>query len=104
MFINFFFFIFGMQIHKFLQWVKGIYSNLPNHLPKIFEPRPPIRVKDLSEVNIEQLLLETFTLTPIQTEKKLADGTVVIVRLYYFLIFFGKTYHFTYIFIFFSTI
>ncbi|XP_077285479.1 transcription-associated protein 1-like [Arctopsyche grandis] len=70
-----------VDIHKFLQWVKGIYSNLPNHLPKIFEPRPPIRVKDLSEVNIDQLLLETFTLTPIHTEKKLVDGTAVIYNL-----------------------
>lgn len=68
------------QIHKFLQWVKGIYSDLPNHLPKIFEPKPTIRVKDLSEVNIEQLLQETYTTTPIHTEKKLLDGSVVTVR------------------------
>ncbi|XP_073941495.1 transcription-associated protein Nipped-A isoform X1 [Choristoneura fumiferana] len=69
------------QIHKFLQWVKGIYSDLPNHLPKIFEPKPTIRVKDLSEVNIEQLLQETYTTTPIHTEKKLLDGSVVTYNL-----------------------
>ncbi|KOB75140.1 Transformation/transcription domain-associated protein [Operophtera brumata] len=64
-----------VDIHKFLQWVKGIYSDLPNHLPKIFEPKPTIRVKDLSEVNIDQLLQETYTTTPIHTEKKLLDGS-----------------------------
>ncbi|VVC99481.1 unnamed protein product [Leptidea sinapis] len=41
-----------VDIHKFLQWVKAIYVDLPNHLPKIFEPRPSIRVKDLSEYNL----------------------------------------------------
>ncbi|XP_068621131.1 transcription-associated protein 1 isoform X2 [Battus philenor] len=70
-----------VDIHKFLQWVKGIYSDLPNHLPKIFEPKPTIRVKDLSEVNIEQLLQETYTTTPIHTEKKLMDGSVVTYNL-----------------------
>ncbi|XP_052746122.1 transcription-associated protein 1 isoform X5 [Bicyclus anynana] len=70
-----------VDIHKFLQWVKGIYSDLPNHLPKIFEPKPIIRVKDLSEVNIDQLLQETYTTTPIHTEKKLLDGSVVTYNL-----------------------
>ncbi|XP_060810438.1 transcription-associated protein 1 isoform X2 [Amyelois transitella] len=70
-----------VDIHKFLNWVKGIYSDLPNHLPKIFEPKPTIRVKDLSEVNIEQLLQETYTITPIHTEKKLLDGSVVTYNL-----------------------
>ncbi|XP_038211764.1 transcription-associated protein 1 isoform X1 [Zerene cesonia] len=70
-----------VDIHKFLQWVKAIYSDLPNHLPKIFEPRPSIRVKDLSEVNIDQLLQETYTTAPIHTEKKLLDGSVVTYNL-----------------------
>ncbi|CAH2104885.1 unnamed protein product [Euphydryas editha] len=70
-----------VDIHKFLQWVKGIYSDLPNHLPKIFEPKSTIRVKDLSEVNIDQLLQETYTTTPIHTEKKLLDGSVVTYNL-----------------------
>lgn len=63
--------------------MKGIYSDLPNHLPKIFEPKPTIRVKDLSEVNIDQLLQETYTTTPIHTEKKLLDGSVVTVSTMY---------------------
>lgn len=70
------------QIQYFLQFVKSVYSELPKNLPKIFEPRPPLRVKDLSEVNIEVLLKETFTITAIQSEKKAADGTVVTVSKY----------------------
>ncbi|KPJ11920.1 Transformation/transcription domain-associated protein [Papilio machaon] len=70
-----------VDIHKFLQWVKCIYSDLPNHLPKIFEPKPAIRVKDLSEISIDQLLQETYTTTPIHTEKKLMDGSVVTYNL-----------------------
>lgn len=61
---------FNQEIHLFLQLVKQIYSDLPTHMPKIFEPRPPIRVKDLKDVNLEQLLNETYTITPIQVEKK----------------------------------
>ncbi|XP_011505966.1 PREDICTED: transformation/transcription domain-associated protein [Ceratosolen solmsi marchali] len=68
---------FNPEIQHFLQFVKSIYSELPKNLPKIFEPRPPIRVKDLSEINLEAFLKETFTITPIQSEKKAADGSVL---------------------------
>lgn len=61
---------FNPEIHMFLTLVKQIYSDLPKHMPKIFEPRPPIRVKDLKDLNLEQLLNETYTITPIQVEKK----------------------------------
>lgn len=43
---------------------------------KIFEPRPPLKVKDLSEINIEELLKETFTMTIIQTDTRNKDGTL----------------------------
>ncbi|XP_055697058.1 transcription-associated protein 1 isoform X2 [Phlebotomus papatasi] len=65
------------EIGHFLAFVKNIYSELPKHMAKIFEPRAPIRVKDLKELNMEQLLAESYTITPIQVEKKTADGTTV---------------------------
>ncbi|XP_027217728.2 transformation/transcription domain-associated protein isoform X2 [Penaeus vannamei] len=68
---------FSPEIQQFLQFVKNMYQELPNHMNKIFEPRPVIRVTDLSEVNVEALLQETFTITPIHTEKKLQDGTSI---------------------------
>lgn len=67
------------EIGHFLAFVKNIYSELPKHMAKIFEPRAPIRVKDLKELNMEQLLAESYTITPIQVEKKTADGTTVTV-------------------------
>lgn len=66
---------FNPEIHMFLTLVKQIYSDLPKHMPKIFEPRPPIRVKDLKDLNLEQLLNETYTITPIQVEKKAGENT-----------------------------
>ncbi|KAI4484537.1 hypothetical protein M0804_007103 [Polistes exclamans] len=72
---------FNPEIQYFLQFVKSVYSELPNNLSNIFEPRPPLIVKDLSEVNIEVLLKETFTITAIQIEKKAADDTVVTYNL-----------------------
>ena len=41
------------------------FRELPNHLNKIFEPKAPIKVKDLGDLNIEALLSETFTTTEI---------------------------------------
>lgn len=70
---------FNPEIQHFLQFVKSIYSELPNHMKKIFEPRPPITVKDLSELNTEELLKETFTITTIQTEKRNKDGALISV-------------------------
>ena len=65
----------SIEITHFLQFVKLIYKELPNHLTKIFEPKTAIKVKDLNELNIEALLGETFTITTIQTEKKVPDGS-----------------------------
>ncbi|CAG2186713.1 TRRAP [Mytilus edulis] len=62
------------EIKDFLQFVKNIYNGLPNHLPKIFEPRNQIKVKDVTEINVDQLLQETFTTTTILTDKKNADN------------------------------
>jgi transformation/transcription domain-associated protein len=66
----------SVEITQFLHFVKSIYKELPNHLNKIFDPRPPIRVKDLNDrdFNLEAVLGETFTMTPIATEKKGAEN------------------------------
>lgn len=71
---------FNAEIQHFLQFVKSIYSELPNHMNKIFEPRAPIKVKDLTELNIDELLKETFTITVIQTEKRNKDQTLISVN------------------------
>ncbi|MPC17616.1 Transcription-associated protein 1 [Portunus trituberculatus] len=67
------------MIQQFLQFVKNMYRDLPSHMSKIFERPAAIRVSDLSEVNVDALLKETFTITPIHTEKKLPDGTSITV-------------------------
>lgn len=67
---------FHPEIQDFLSYVKIIYSDLPKHLTTMFEPKQTIRVKDLKDVNFEVLLPETFTITPIQVEKKTADGKI----------------------------
>jgi transformation/transcription domain-associated protein len=72
---------FGPEIQQFLSFVKSIYLKLPNHLNKIFEPKPMMRVKELTEVNLDNLLAETYTLTPIVSEKKTADGTPITYNL-----------------------
>lgn len=70
---------FSLQIQGFLQFVKNIYANLPNYLHKIFELRQQIKVKDITEVNVDVYLQEIFTITTIITDKKNADNQSVSV-------------------------
>ncbi|XP_053674176.1 transcription-associated protein 1 [Anopheles nili] len=63
-----------MEIHDFLTFLKKIYTNLPKHMGVMFEPRQPIKVKDLKDLNFDTILPDIFTTTPIQLEKKSADG------------------------------
>ena len=65
---------YSSEIQTFLQFVKGIYRDLPNHLSKIFEPKSQIKVKELSELSIENVLAETFTATVVLTETRTPDG------------------------------
>jgi transformation/transcription domain-associated protein len=50
-------------------------------LSKIFEPRSQIKVKDVTEVNVDTILQETFTTTTILTDKKNADNQNISVCL-----------------------
>ncbi|XP_052224459.1 transformation/transcription domain-associated protein-like isoform X9 [Dreissena polymorpha] len=58
------------EIQDFLKFVNQIYTNLPKHLSKIFEPRSQTKVKDIAEINVDALLQETYTVTTIITDKK----------------------------------
>ncbi|BFZ01386.1 hypothetical protein BsWGS_04423 [Bradybaena similaris] len=65
------------EIADFMKFVKGIYSNLPSHLPRIFEPRSQKKVKDLSDINVEVWLQDIFTVTTVLTDKKNAENQSV---------------------------
>lgn len=68
---------FNAEIQNFLQFVKTIYRDLPSHLNKIFEPKPAIKVKELTEIDIEGMLADTYTVTVIQTDNKTSDGSTI---------------------------
>jgi len=67
------------QVQQFLRYVKDIYKKLPTFLPKIFEQRGQMKVHDLTEVNVEAALEETFTTTTILTEKRNAENQPISV-------------------------
>lgn len=73
--------LFKFQIKDFLQFVKNIYKTIPSHLFKIFEPRTQVKVKDVTEINVDALLQETFTVTTIMTDKKNADNQSISVSI-----------------------
>ena len=74
--------LFGGQVQQFLRYVKDIYKKLPTFLPKIFEQRGQMKVHDLTEVNVEAALEETFTTTTILTEKRNAENQPISVSWY----------------------
>ena len=67
------------QVQQFLRYVKDIYKKLPTFLPKIFEQRGQMKVHDLTEVNVDAALEETFTTTTILTEKRNAENQPISV-------------------------
>lgn len=66
------------QITHFLNLVRSIYRELPNHMDNMFKPRPPPQVNDLSELDVESLLQMTYISTEILCKKgELAEGSGV---------------------------
>ncbi|XP_075234435.1 transcription-associated protein Nipped-A isoform X2 [Lycorma delicatula] len=64
------------HIQNFLQFVRAIYKGLPEHMNKIFEPKAPIRINSLTELDFDNLLNEIYTSTSIQVEPKVQpDGS-----------------------------
>lgn len=67
---------FHTEILDFLSYLKKIYTDLPKNMPAMLEPRQSIKLKDLKDLNLDTLLPEIFTLTPLQVEKKMPDGKI----------------------------
>jgi transformation/transcription domain-associated protein len=67
---------YSVKIQTILQSIKGIYhDDSPNQRNKILKPRSPIEVKDLSKLNFELGVAETFiTATFVLTETQTPDG------------------------------
>lgn len=57
------------EVQKFFAFVKNMYRDLAANTSVIFNYRPQIKVHDLSELNKERLLNETYSLFQIVTEK-----------------------------------
>jgi len=72
---------FNTEIHHFIQIVKSIYRDLHTHKDKIFDPRPAIKVTDMQDLDVNTLLADTYTITPIYTDTKSPDGSIVTYNL-----------------------
>nr|CAD7427559.1 unnamed protein product [Timema monikensis] len=68
---------FNPEIQHFLNFVKTIYRELPNHLSNIFEPRPNYRVTDLSDINVDQIITKIYSITPIYTDQTTTNGAAI---------------------------
>jgi transformation/transcription domain-associated protein len=72
---------FSTEVQQFLNFVKQVYTELPLHMDKIFEPnlRVPIAVSDMAELNINEILEERFAQTTLQSDKKTAENAPTFV-------------------------
>lgn len=78
-----------MQISKFLQHTKKIYWDIPDNMEKIFSMRTQqkLRVKDLSTVDISEILDNTYSTIVINCESSESSvQTVTLLHLYSILI------------------
>jgi transformation/transcription domain-associated protein len=67
---------FTSEVQQFLNFVKLVYTELPGHMDKIFDPnlRGPIVVGEISQLNVTQALEERFSATPIHSDKRTAEN------------------------------
>lgn len=64
---------FSPEVQQFLSYVKSVYKDLPSFMDKIFEPKTPIKVADINDLNLAETLDDIFAITSVQTEKKPGD-------------------------------
>ncbi|XKL66766.1 hypothetical protein PGB90_010186 [Kerria lacca] len=60
---------YNTMITTFLQFAKNVYNELPERVNEIFKIRQQIQIKELHELDLESLLNETYTVTPIECNK-----------------------------------
>ncbi|CAF0709284.1 unnamed protein product [Brachionus calyciflorus] len=57
------------EVQKYFNFVKNMYQDLAQNFHLIFQYKPQIKVKDLNELNVTQILNESYSSFQIQTEK-----------------------------------
>jgi hypothetical protein len=57
-------------VQQLFKFVKNLYSEVPNRMNSIFNYKSIVKVTDLSSLNLEHVLNETFTSFQIMTDSK----------------------------------
>jgi len=57
-------------VQQLFKFVKNLYSEVPNRMNSIFNYKSIVKVSDLSSLNLEHVLSETFTSFQIMTDSK----------------------------------
>ncbi|CAG7721830.1 unnamed protein product [Allacma fusca] len=68
---------FSPDVQQFLLFVKKVYTDLKSHMEKIFEPKIPIKIKDINDINVSSTLDEIYSATSFQSDKKAPDGSII---------------------------
>jgi transformation/transcription domain-associated protein len=65
------------EVQQFLNFIKNIYKEFPKNINLVFNFKPQIKVHDISDINIDALLDETFSSFQILTDKYTKDNQIV---------------------------
>ena len=64
-----------MEVQHFMRFVKYIYVGIEQHMPIVYSYKSKIKVRDLAELNLDNVLAETYSSFQIVTEKSLTTTT-----------------------------
>lgn len=62
------------EVQKFFTFIKNIYLNFPKYLASIFNFKAQIHVKDINDLNLDDILNDTFSSFQILTDKYTKDN------------------------------
>jgi len=62
----------------YIQFAQNMYKSLPDHMSRMFETKESRPVDDISEIDVNALLDEIFSVFVIKSTKKTADNNIVV--------------------------
>jgi hypothetical protein len=67
------------EVQQFFNFIKNIYNEFPKYLNSIFNYKPSIQCHDISDIDLNSLLIETFSSLQITTDQHTKDNQLITV-------------------------
>lgn len=71
--------IMNNEVQQFFNFVKGVYRELPRNMTAIFSYKPQVKMATINEINLDNLLSETYSSFQIVTEKPNSKENQIVI-------------------------